>query len=274
MKKAAMLRPLQLTPILLLLSTLSLPAPPGSAPPSSELPASIVRHRLPDPTVRFPLRFDAYHVQGLVVTDTAFFITAVDRRERRGWIFRVARASGRPTLRRELTEGERIHPGGLAFDGRLLWVPSAPYHPGGPSRILALSPDDFSVVHSFSAPRHISLLAADPEGRLVGTDWDSRHFYIWDPSGRLLAQFPSPTGVAYQDCQFVERLLLCGGYHRLFQGVLDWIDLESRRLVQRLPVGRTRQGWPLTREGLALHRDTLYLLPYDGAGDVLAFALN
>lgn len=262
-----MLRPFLLAPMLLLLSTFSLP---DVSKPSLLLP----RPYLPQSIQRYALRFDAHHVQGLVVTDTAFFITAVDRRQRRGWIFGVSRKTGYLTRSRELTDGERIHPGGLAFDGHLLWIPNAPYHPNGPSRLPALSPLDFSVVHSFLTPPHISLLAVDPQGYLVGTDWNSRHFYVWDRSGRLRKRFRNPTGVAYQDCQFVAQQLLCGGYHRFWQGVIDWIDLENHQLLNRLQTGRTWQGWPLTREGLALHRDTLYLLPYDGAGYVLAFALN
>lgn len=223
---------------------------------------------------RLPLHFPAHHTQGLVVTDTAFFITAVDLWRRRGWLFRVRRDTGRPTQRVDLTEAARIHPGGLSFDGRWLWVPNATYDRHGATRILALRPDDLRVAHSFVVPHHVSLVAADGQGRLYGTDWNSKHFYVWDHAGNLLERVASPTGVAYQDCQVVAEHLLCGGYRNPYRGMIDLIDPVRWRLVHRINAGRTAAGLLLTREGLAFHDDRLYLLPGDGhLADVLAFRL-
>lgn len=273
-----------LFPLLLLLTApLPYPAPPlrletSRIVTSSASPrlSSLLRLTTLDSAklFRYQLQFNAYHVQGLVVSDTVLFVTAVDRLRRQGWLFQVHRASGRLMQAVELTEGLRIHPGGLSFDGRWLWIPNATYDPHGSTRILALSPQDLSVQHSFTVQHHVSLLAADSQGRLYGSDWNSQYFFVWDFAGRLLVRVPNPTKVAYQDCKLVDAYLLCGGYRDLWKGVLDLIDPENWRLVHRIPVGRTRWGWPLTREGLAVYGDTLYLLPYDGQGEVLAFPIS
>jgi len=272
-------------PLLLLLLTAPLPYP-GTSSQRETLPSLrtsgtsklflLLHLAILDATSfsRYPLQFNAYHVQGLEIVDTLLFVTAVDRIHRRGWLFQVHRASGRLLRAVELTEGPRIHPGGLSFDGRWLWIPNATYDAHGSTRILAISPQDLSVHHSFIVHHHVSLLAADNQGRLYGTDWNSQYFFVWNAEGQLLARIPSPTDVAYQDCKMIETYLLCGGYRGLWKGVIDLFDPENWHLVHRVLAGRTRWGWPLTREGLALYGDTLYLLPYDGQGELLAFSLS
>lgn len=220
------------------------------------------------------LGFDPHHVQGLAVTDSSIFVTAVQLWPLRGWLFELDRLTHALLRKKELTEGTYVHPGGLSFDGRRLWIPLAQYRPGGATRILAVSAATLAIVQRLHVDDHVSLLAADGRGRLYGTDWDSQFFYAWDAEGhRLLQRFRTPTGVAYQDCEHRDGQLICGGY-RDGAGTIDVIDPHRQAVVRRLRVGKTERGRPLTREGLSVHGRTVYLLPEGGdASTMRTFAL-
>ena len=211
------------------------------------------------------LSFPTYHVQGLAVSELIYYITSIDTQSNRAWLFTVDRATLDPIKQQDLTEGTLTHPGGIELDGTYLWIPNAEYDSDGPSKILALDPHTLQVLRSFNVGTHISLIASNGSDRLYGTDWASANFYVWDWEGNLIETVPSPTGVEYQDCQFVDPHLICGGYERPVNiGLVDVIDPLSWSLVDRIDLGKTRLGHPLTREGLSILSGELYLLPEDG----------
>ena len=70
-----------------------------------------------------PLEFSTYHVQGLDITEQFYFVTSVDTEQDRAWLFKIDRQNGDLVSKKELTDGALIHPGGLQYDGRLIWVP-------------------------------------------------------------------------------------------------------------------------------------------------------
>lgn len=213
--------------------------------------------------------FDAHHVQGIAVTDRFIFITAVQIWRPRAWIYQLDRSTYELLQQKELTEGAYIHPGGISFDGHRLWVPLAQYRPGGPTQVLALDPETLAVTHCMYVEDHLSLLASDGRGTLYGTDWNSEHFYVWEYEGkRLIDHFPSPTGVAYQDCALRARYLMCGG-HKAGKGMIDVLDPRQRAMIRRFPVGQTSRGHLLTREGMSIQEDEVFLLPEDGRKSVI-----
>jgi maltose-binding protein MalE len=217
------------------------------------------------------LNFPTYHVQGLAVTEDIYYITAIDLDNNRAWLFTVDRDSLAPLEQKELTEGTLIHPGGIELDGTYLWIPNAEYDADGPAKILALDPQSLEVSRSFTVSTHISLIASNGADRLYGTDWGSANFYVWDWDGNLSETVASPTGVDYQDCQFVDPHLVCGGYEGGV-GSIDIIDPANWTLVNRINVGVTSLGHPLTREGLSIFDGKVYLLPDDGPdSDVLIY---
>jgi hypothetical protein len=69
--------------------------------------------------------------------------------------------------------------------------------------------------------------------------------------------------VKYQDCEFLDPLLVCGGQKSRNRGAIDFIDPESWTLVDRIAVGETGVGHSLTHESLSLLDETVYLLPED-----------
>jgi maltose-binding protein MalE len=209
------------------------------------------------------LNFPTYHVQGLVVTEDIYYITAIDLDNNRAWLFTVDRDSLAPLEQKDLTEGTLIHPGGIELDGTYLWIPNAEYDANGPAKILALNPQSLEVSRSFTVSTHISLIASNGADRLYGTDWASANFYVWDWDGNPIETIASPTGVEYQDCQFVDPHLVCGGYEG-GGGSIDIIDPASWTLVNRINVGVTSPGNLLTREGLSIFDGKVYLLPDDG----------
>jgi hypothetical protein len=121
------------------------------------------------------------------------------------------------------------------------------------------------VLRTFSVDDHISLIASNGTDRLYGTNWDTVNFYVWDWNGNLIEMVANPTDMAYQDCEFSDLYLICGGTKNGGGfGTIDYIDPESWTLVYRIEVGSTSLGHRLTREGLSLFGDEVFLLPEDG----------
>jgi hypothetical protein len=220
-----------------------------------------------------PLKFSTYHVQGLDITEQFYFVTSVDREQNRAWLFKIDRQNGDLISKKELTDGALIHPGGLQYDGRLLWVPNAEYKRQSRTMVYGIDPDTLEICTSFTVDDHIGAVASDGKNLLYGANWDALHFYTWDIDGRKLKKIDSPTLMAYQDIKYFADKLLCSG-HKDGVSAVDIIDPENWTLVKR--VGLPKHMWKsnLTREGMAFDGN-LYFLPDDGPDSrILIFDLQ
>ncbi len=202
--------------------------------------------------------FNAFHVQGLLVTQDCFYVTSVDALRLEGWIFKLDRKTMDLLGKRQLAIGKDIHPGGIDFDGERIWVPVAAYRKCSHTHIMAVDPTTLEAKTQFQVDDHIGAVARSND-RLIGANWGAEQFYFWTVEGRLVAKKPSPTGIAYQDCKGCGDTIACLG-----GGYLDWIDVKRWCLVKRLPVGRSSSGASLSREGLGLFGDSVFFLPDDG----------
>jgi hypothetical protein len=220
-----------------------------------------------------PLQFDTYHVQGLEVTEQFYFVTSVDRKHNRGWLFKINRKNADLHSKMELTDGTLIHPGGIQFDGRYLWVPNAEYKRESRTMICGVDPDSLEIRRSFPVDDHIGAIASDGKNLLYGVNWDALNFYTWDFEGHLKQKVDSPTSMAYQDIKYLAGKLLCSG-HKGGNSAIDIIDPESWTLVKRIDL--PRDGWTKTlgSEGMA-YNGNLYFLPVDGPDSkIMIFTLD
>jgi len=204
------------------------------------------------------LGFDAFHVQGLLVTKSRFYFTSVNAKKGEAWLFKLDRRGLKLLGRRDLAIGQDIHPGGIDFDGQAIWVPVAAYRKRSHAYILSVDPETLEPRRRFEVDDHIGAIARHGEF-VIGVNWDAEDFYFWTVDGKLVAKKKSPTGVAYQDCKGVDGYLACLG-----GGKLDWIDVKRWRLVKRFAVARSLAGSPLSREGLGLLGSAVFFLPDDG----------
>lgn len=220
-----------------------------------------------------PLKFSTYHVQGLDITKKFYFVTSVDREQDRAWLFKVDRQNARLISKKELTDGALIHPGGLQYDGRFLWVPNAEYKRQSRTMVYGLDPDTLEIRTSFSVHDHIGAIASDGKSLLYGVNWDALHFYTWNIDGRELNKVDSPTSMAYQDIKYCAGKLLCSGHNDNVSAV-DIIDPENWTLIKRFVLPKDRWKSSLTREGMAFDGN-LYFLPDDGPDSrILIFTLQ
>lgn len=220
----------------------------------------------------FPLRFDTYHVQGLELTKLFYFITSVNTEQRRGWLFKVDRQNARLNSKMELTDATLVHPGGIQFDRRYLWIPNAEYRRESRAMIYGVDPDSLEIHRSFAVDDHIGAVASDGKNLLYGVNWDALAFYTWDFNGYQTDKVDSPTSIAYQDIKYFDGKLLCSG-HKGGNSVIDIIDPENWTLVKRIDL--PRDGWKntLSREGMAFDGN-LYFLPDDGPeSKIMVFTL-
>lgn len=224
-------------------------------------------------TGQVPLEFSTYHVQGLEVTEQFYFVTSVDTRQDRAWLFKIDGNNGRLIGKKDLTDGALIHPGGLQFDGRYLWIPNAEYKRQSRTMVYGIDPDTLEICTSFLVADHIGAVASDGKNLLYGVNWDALHFYTWDIKGRQLKKVNSPTSMAYQDIKYFAGRLLCSG-HKGDISALDIIDPEKWTLIKRIDLPRDRWRSKLTREGMAFDGN-LYFLPDDGPDSrILIFTLH
>jgi hypothetical protein len=130
-----------------------------------------------------------------------------------------------------------------------------------------------NLEYKFDVADHIGCIAAVP-GVLIGANWDSRDFYVWDRTGRLLRKVPNPTANAYQDIKFVDGHLVASGLLPGRKGAIDWLEYPSLNLIRRVTVGQTSRGVPYTSEGMAVRGDRLFLLPEDSPSRLFQFSFT
>lgn len=229
-------------------------------PPDSSLPGIVAAADSLSPvSVSPPLGFDAHHVQGLAATEDWFFITGVDKYAAAAWIFKVNRKTGEKVLQKSIAKRPDIHPSGIDFDGKYIWVAMAVYEEYSHTYMTIVDPETLNRKVVFEVDDHIGAVARHGD-LVIGANWNSRDFYFFTLNGELVDKKPSPTGIGYQDCEGVDGFLMCTG-----GGFLDWIDIGAWTLAKRFPVGVSEQGSPLSREGVSWYDGHVFFLPDDGA---------
>lgn len=218
---------------------------------------------------QWPLELPPHHVQGLSATEDTFWVSSVDRRERKGWVLRIDRETLKIVASRDVTLAAQYHPGGIQEAKGALWVPVAEYRPRSTTTVLKLDPTTLETLSSFRCDDHLGATASDGAGTIYGLNWDARVLYYFDEEGRLKEKRDNPTGVAYQDLDYWDGLLFgCGRAEIDGQkvAVVDALDPKTFELQMRyLPQGETRDGGSdFSREGFAKLYDSFFLLPEDG----------
>lgn len=222
---------------------------------------------------KVPLHFDTHHVQGLDLSEQFYFVTSVDRKQMRSWLFRIDRANAGLNLKKELTDGDLIHPGGIQYDGRCLWIPNAEYRSESRTMIYAVDPDSLEIQRSFPVDDHIGAVASDGKNLIYGVNWDALHFYTWDFNGHQTSKVDSPTLMAYQDIKYFAGKLLCSG-QKDGDSVIDVIDPDKWTLIKRIDLPRGNWKNSLSREGMTFD-GYLYFLPDDGPdSNIMIFTIH
>jgi Family of unknown function (DUF6454) len=225
--------------------------------------------------------FDAHHTQGLARVGDHLWLSAVEVIDRpqgrgQGYLFELDH-TGRLLRTLRLGEGSRYHPGGIDFDGALLWVPVSEYRPESSARIYGVDPTTGSVRTSFDWPDHVGAILCG-RGRRVGFTWGGRRSVSWAARGDGDAGArPAPSGrvhingnhyVDYQDGQGVgsDRWGILGGLAeirgpgdvRVPLGGLELIDLRSMKPAHQVPV-------PLwTPDGRSVLQNAFHVEPAGG----------
>jgi hypothetical protein len=180
---------------------------------------------------KVPLRFDAYHPEGIVRLGDHYVLSTVqvteptqkyqppgtiidgtDRTPGRGIAHVIAfDAQGNLLADERVDDGGTIyHPGGLDYDGRDLWLAVAEYRPNKPSIIYRVDPTSLVPEEVLRSPDHIGGIVHDTRRhRVLGLNWGSRKEYEWKLTGHgavVKAAITNPSHfVDYQDCKYLGR---------------------------------------------------------------------
>ena len=219
------------------------------------------------------LKAPTQHVQGIDFNDRQLWITSVDKPNHKGWLREFSRDTGELTRQVEIGDGMRFHPGGLSAYGTSLWIPVAEYRPKSSSVVQKRSKRTLELEFHFEVPDHIGCIAVTPEF-LIGGNWDSKEFYVWDHRGRLIRKVTNSTDNGYQDMKFDSNQIIASGILADKTGAIDWLDFPSLRLAKRVKAGNNDRGVLYTREGMAIRGNQLMLLPEDGPSRVFVFDLG
>lgn len=220
-----------------------------------------------------PLEGETFHVQGIEIGAARLWVTAVDSRAHKGYLFEYSLPAGKRLRAVEIQDGPRYHPGGMAGDETSLWIPVAEYRRNSTAVIQRRDKTTLEVTSQFQVPDHIGCVAVEGD-TVVGGNWDSRELYVWNRRGELQRKLANPSSAAYQDMKFNAGRLVASGLLPGRAGVVDWLDFPSLVLNRRLPLGKTDRGDSYAREGMAIQKGRLYFLPEDGPSRLFSFELE
>ncbi len=210
------------------------------------------------------------HVQGIDTDGVHLWVTSVDTPGHKGFLYEFLLDDGRELRHIELQDGERFHPGGIATDGESIWIPVAEYHANSSAVIQQRNKRTFELEFQFAVPDHIGCIAVTPEF-VIGGNWDSRDFYVWDHHGKLIRKVASETGNSYQDMKFESGRIIASGGLSDHRGAVDWLEFPSMHLVGRVIVGKTDRGASLSREAMTMFKGQLWMLPEDEQSRLFIF---
>ncbi len=219
------------------------------------------------------LQGTTYHVQGIDFDAQRLWVTSVDTAARKGYLHQFTFANGKLERTIEIQQGDRFHPGGISTDADSIWIPVAEYRRASSAVIERRNKRTLDLESRFEVPDHIGCIAVTPEG-LIGGNWDSRKFYIWNQRGEKIREIDNPTDNAYQDIKFDAGALVASGLLPDRSGAIDWLEYPSLKLIRRVKPGNTDRGAPYTREGMAVRGSDLLLLPEDGPSRLFVFRLK
>lgn len=243
-----------------------------------------------------PLDFQTYHPQGLTFALGRMFLSSVEILEDpppagrdpdphrrapgrgRGHIF-VLDGDGNLLEDIPVGEGDIYHPGGIDYDGSVVWISVAEYRPGQESIVYSLDPATLALTERFRVPDHISWVTSNAARQLVyGASWGSRSIYTWTHDGKELDRWENPSHfIDYQDCLHAgEGVIIASGISVLggacapFElGGFATVDVGQRRIMHEFPVPLySAAGHVVTRNPFTASLDsgtlTVWVAPDDG----------
>lgn len=150
-----------------------------------------------------PVDGDVGHPQGMTrwgEHGTSWLVSTVHPRRGRGELI-VVGDDGSMLAVLDVTDGERIHPGGLSADGTGCWVAVAEYRPESTTLVHRLD-RELNLVTSFRFDDHLGAICELADHTLFAVSWGSRRWYRLDADGHVLDQRPDPNHyVEIQDLQ-------------------------------------------------------------------------
>ena len=203
-----------------------------------------------------------HHVQGIDVEAEFVWVSSVDRVQKKGFLYRLNRHTGKLINMVEVQDGDKFHPGGITLDGENLWVPVAEYRRNSTSVIQLRDKRTLRLLRQFEVSDHIGCIAAS-KNRLYGGNWDTLEIYEWDKKGKQTSKRSNPTGTRFQDLKLIEDRLIGGGLRGKGQGAVDYLNPKSLELMRRIEVQTTDRGTVFTNEGMTMRGGRYYLLPED-----------
>ena len=234
-----------------------------------------------------PVNFNTFHPQGMVKIGDNFYVSSVDIRtptkrypalqdgydrdtgEGVGHLFKLD-MKGNMVSDLTLGEGSVYHPGGIDFDGTVIWVPVAEYRPNSRAIIYRVDPATMKATEVLRYGDHIGGIVHNTDGKsLNGVSWGSRRFYRFalDNDGKVTNAATPPDQlrvtnpalyIDYQDCKYLGRQeALCSGLNnyqmkkdapRFPLGGFELVDLAGNRPIYQVPIELwTDSGLPMTQ---------------------------
>ncbi len=221
-----------------------------------------------------PLEGNTFHVQGVAVDGQRAWVTSVESVSKRGWLFEYELPSGKRLKAVEVTSGTCFHPGGLDQDADSLWIPVAEYTAKGRAVIQKRSKATLELLGSFEVADHIGAVAVAGES-LFGANWDAKQIYTWSKDGKELQVRNNPLPVHYQDMKWRYGSLVASGLLEKPKtgGVIHWLDPETLLPLQSIETGTTDRGVAMSREGMDLTPELVYLVPEDNPSRLLIYQI-
>ena len=141
------------------------------------------------------VRTDVGHPQGLQPWGSHWLVSTVHG-DGRGELL-VVDTAGEVVQRRDVTDGERFHPGGISSGPERCWVPVAEYRPSSTTTVVCVDAD-LSTLASFRFDDHLGAVGDLGDGTLLAVSWGSRTLYRLDLDGasRALIGISLPAGGA------------------------------------------------------------------------------
>jgi hypothetical protein len=212
------------------------------------------------------------HVQGIDVDGDTLWVSSVDRTTKKGFLSEFSLSDGKFKRSIELQDGDRFHPGGIATDATSIWIPVAEYRAHSSAVIQKRNKKTLTIEAQFDVADHIGCVAVTPDS-IVGGNWDSRQFYVWDRSGKLLRKVDNAAGNGYQDIKYVSGQIVASGLLAGKNGAIDWLEWPWFQMIRRVTAGKTDSGVTFTQEGMTVRGNELMLLPEDDRSRLFVFRI-